>query len=44
MLNVGITAAMTACKTSGVRNLTAYYSGILDRMLDRLYYTETFSL
>ncbi len=44
LLNVGITAAMTACKANGVRNLTAYYSGILNRMLDRLYYAETFSL
>ncbi|TYO73069.1 helix-turn-helix domain-containing protein [Rossellomorea marisflavi] len=44
LLNVGITAAMSAYKARGVRNVTAYYHGILDRMLDRLYFAETFSL
>lgn len=44
LLNVGITAAMTAFKSTGVRNIVGYYNGVLDRMLDRLYFAETFSL
>ncbi|KMK93739.1 helix-turn-helix domain-containing protein [Rossellomorea marisflavi] len=44
LLNVGITAVMTAFKSTGVRNIVGYYNGILDRMLDRLYLAETFSL
>jgi DNA-binding Lrp family transcriptional regulator len=44
LLNVGITAAMTAFKASNVRNIVAYYHGILDRMLDRLYFAEIHAL
>jgi predicted transcriptional regulator len=41
LLNVGITAVMTAFKSTGVRNIVGYYNGILDRMLDSLYFAET---
>jgi predicted transcriptional regulator len=40
LLNVGITAAMTAFKASNVHNVAGYYNGVLDRMLDRLYLAE----
>ncbi|WP_226677045.1 helix-turn-helix domain-containing protein [Rossellomorea aquimaris] len=43
LLNVGITAAMTAFKSTGVRNIVGYYNGVLDRMLDRLYFAEVYS-
>jgi hypothetical protein len=44
LLNVGITAAMTAFKATNVRNLAGYYNGVLDRMLDRLYFAEVHAL
>ncbi|MBH9965576.1 helix-turn-helix domain-containing protein [[Bacillus] enclensis] len=40
LLNVGITAAMTAFKSTGVRNIVGYYNGVLDKMLDKLYFSE----
>jgi hypothetical protein len=40
LLNVGITAAMTAFKSPGVKNIVGYYNGVLDKMLDKLYFTE----
>ena len=40
LLNVGITAAMTAFKSTGVRNIVGYYNGVLDKMLDKLYFAE----
>jgi DNA-binding Lrp family transcriptional regulator len=42
LLNVGITAAMTAFKSPGVKNIVGYYNGVLDRMLDRLYFAEVY--
>lgn len=44
LLNVGITAAMTAFKSTGVKNIVGYYNGVLDRMLDRLYFAEVHAL
>jgi DNA-binding Lrp family transcriptional regulator len=44
LLNVGITAAMTAFKSPGVKNIVGYYHGVLDRMLDRLYFAEVHGL
>ncbi|TYS88962.1 helix-turn-helix domain-containing protein [Rossellomorea aquimaris] len=40
LLNVGITAAMTAFKSPGVKNIVGYYNGVLDKMLDKLYFAE----
>jgi DNA-binding Lrp family transcriptional regulator len=42
LLNVGITAAMTTFKSTGVKNIVGYYNGVLDRMLDRLYFTDVY--
>jgi Fe2+ or Zn2+ uptake regulation protein len=44
LLNVGITAAITAFKSSGVKNIVAYYHGVLDRMLDRLYFADVYGV
>jgi predicted transcriptional regulator len=44
LLNVGIKAVMTAFKSSGVKSLTGYYNGVLDRMLDRLYFADVYGV
>jgi DNA-binding Lrp family transcriptional regulator len=40
LLNVGVTAVMTTFKADKVRNAAGYYNGVLDRMLDKLYFAE----
>lgn len=40
LLNVGITAVMVTFRANKVKNLPGYFNGVLDRMLDRLYFVE----
>jgi DNA-binding Lrp family transcriptional regulator len=42
LLNIGIQAVMTTFKSSAVKRITGYYNGVLDRMLDRLYFAEVY--
>ena len=36
--------ALMACKRKRISNLAGYYNGVLDRMLDRLYYETVYSI
>jgi hypothetical protein len=42
LLNVGISAVMATFKANKVKNLPGYFNGVLDRMLDRLYFAEVY--
>ncbi|MEW4328212.1 helix-turn-helix domain-containing protein [Rossellomorea marisflavi] len=44
LLNVGITAIMVAFKANKVKNLPGYFNGVLDRMLDRLYFADVYEV
>lgn len=38
LLNIGISAVLVTFKARGIRSLTGYYNGTLDKMLDKLHY------
>jgi predicted transcriptional regulator len=42
LLNVGISAVMVTFKANKVKNLPGYFNGVLDRMLDRVYFAEVY--
>ncbi|MFD2681502.1 hypothetical protein [Bacillus seohaeanensis] len=44
LLNAGVTAIMTTFKANKVRNPAGYFNGVLDRMLDRLYYADVYEI